>query len=289
MTLRGGLGAAAWLGLLACPPAPAPEPEPGTWGSVPLPEAECVGDGDGVIEPGELVVALDAGIHARFLVNGSVGAAPDLGEPPWDLAPPVRGDDLELRMSPAPVSGYWFADRFPGGEFVSLLDHATGTLGVYAWDEGLVLLGIASTEPDETALRYTPPVPVLPVPLRVGDSWTVDAAAEGVADGEPFPQDLGVDGVVSLRHRYELTADAFGDAHLPAATVPVLRLRLQLRSEARNSIAGLFAADLSHARLYVAECLGVVARVRSLTDELDPDFSQATELLRFGLAQELEP
>ena len=115
------------------------------------------------------------------------------------------------------------------------------------------------------------------------------AEAEGLVDGEEWPQDLGASGVVSLVHRWTFSVDAAGTAVLPGADLPVLRQRLVLRTEAYNSIAGLFAADSQRVTFLVAECLGTVARLRSEVDELDPDFTRTTEILRFGLAAELLP
>ncbi len=268
------------------------------FGQTELPAAACVGNGDFVIEPNEVVLAADAGVEVAFLVNagGTEVPVPEPGyrqeDGAWvfELNPEPRSDDLVQILGPRPLAGSWFEASFPDGEFVATLDAAQDLLGVYrGTDDGVLLLGFASEQDGVTALAYEPAVPVIPTPMAVGDAWTVDAAATGLVDGEPYPQDLGPDGVVSLTHRWSVEVDAAGTAVLPAGELPVLRQRTVLQTEARNSAAGLVASDVQRADVFVAECVGVVGRVRSRIDEIDADFATATELLRFGLDPELRP
>ena len=271
--------------LAGCPSVGAPDPDRGRWGTEELPSASCVGDGDGVLGPGELQAAADLDLRVSFVVNGV-----DVERPadPWDLAPPLAADDRLLELGPRPLDDFWFADHFPEAQFVALLDAATATWGAHRLDEdGLWLLGLAGEEATATVLVYDPPVPLAPLPLAVGDAWSVDASAVGVVDGELFPRDLGPDGVLSLRHRWAFEALDSGAARLPLGTLPALRLRATVTTEAHNSAAGLVASDLQRVDLYLAECLGLVARVRSRVDEPAEDFSIATEILRLGLAAEL--
>ncbi len=276
--------------------APVQEPQrPSDQGQEPLPAALCVGDGDGVLSADEVpAVDLALQIKSSFLVAPSGTVLPagwnddgfDLG---LDRLPTQAGSDLVF-SGPEALEGAWFADRFPDGEWQAVLDFSTGTRGVFARQEDAVLLlGIASSEPDDVAVRYTPPVPLFVLPMADGDSWEVAADATGIADGTTWPEDLGANGVVSLVHRWSFSVDGGGLASLPGADLPVLRLRLVLRTEAYNSIAGLFAADAQRVTFLVAECLGTVARMRSGPDELAEDFDVTTELLRFGLAPELIP
>jgi len=269
---------------------------PEAWGQEELPAAACVGDGDGAVGPVELAVDPSAGVTATFLVNaeGSVvtvdspgGAEDGAGGRLYPFDGPTTQGDRVVEIGPEPITGAWFADRFPGGQYHALLDATTGVRGVFAVDGDdssatVRLLGIASDAEGETVLVYDPPVDLFRLPMRVGDGWDTAADAAGLAGGAEYPQDLGEDGVVSLVHRYTFAVDAAGTAVLPAADLPVLRLRGEVRVEAYNSLAGLFAADAERVDFFVAECLGTVARVRSLEGEVDPDFSQARELLRFG-------
>lgn len=273
--------------LVGCPAVDEPgDPSArGNWGTEELPAAACVGDGDEVLGPGELQAAGDLELHASFVVN-----TVDVERPadPWDLSPPVGADDRQLDLGPRPPADFWFADRFPDAGFVALLDAAGGTWGPHRRNEqGLWLLGLAGEEDSGTVLVYDPPVLLVPLPLAVGDVWSVDAAASGVVDGELFPRDLGADGVVSLTHRWAFEAEEFGAMRLPLGTLSAIRVRATVTTEAHNSAAGLVASDLQRVDLYLAECLGLVARVRSRIDEPAEDFSTATEILRLGLAAEL--
>lgn len=261
------------------------------WGGQELPAAPCVGDGDGVVGYDEVMVDPDAGILAAFVVNQpdtTVGLTGDA----WDLSGVAPEFDEVLSIGPAALTDRWYAEHFPADAFDSLLDAPSGMMGVYRLDDGesaLMLLGIASQDPGEY-LVYDPPVPMLRYPLADGDTWSSgDATAEGSVGGETYPQDLGIDGVVSLIHTYSMEVDGEGALGLPIGDLDVLRVRVEHRQEAHNSVAGLVAADSSRATLYVAECLGVVARLRSLPDEVEPDFTEATEVLRLGFDEELMP
>jgi hypothetical protein len=256
------------------------------WGTSELPRAGCVGDGDGVIEEGELALAESFDLRARFLVNrpGVEQTVTDR----WDL--PSDPEGLLLDLGPQRLDAQWYAARFPEAQFAGLLDASEGTWG--AWrlaEDGLELLGLASETPDEVALAYSEPVRSVPLPLRVGDTWQHEVDAEGVVDGEPVPRDLGADGVISLLHRWSFSAEERGTLPLPLGDIDTLRVRATVSTELRNSAAGLIASDVQRVDLYVAECLGVVARVRSRIDEPSADFTAAVEVLRAGLDPELLP
>lgn len=282
------------LVLAGCAPGASPPPPPDQ-GQEALPAARCVGNGDGILSPDEVpAVDLSLGIQSSFLVAPSGTDLPagwqDEGfDLSLDRLPTQPASELAF-SGPESLDGAWFADRFPAGEWQAVLDFSTGSRGVFARQEDAVLLlGVASTTVDGAALTYDPPVPLFDLPMTDGDSWEVAAAAEGIADGATWPEDLGASGVVSLVHRWSFDVDGVGVATLPGADLPVQRLRLVLRTEAYNSIAGLFAADVQRVTFLVAECLGTVARARSEPDELEEDFVRTTEILRFGLAPELLP
>lgn len=273
------------LGCVSAEPMGPDEPRE-SWGTAELPAASCVGDGDGVLEPGELVYAGDLDVHARYLVN-QPGVELDVADR-WDLR--GEADGLVLDLGPQPLAGRWYAARFPDAGFAGLLDASEGTWG--AWrlaDDGLELLGLATEQAEGTALAYSEPVRVLPLPLAVGDSWQSDVDAEGLVMGEPVPRDLGADGVISLRHRWDFVVEERGTLAVPLGDLDALRLRATVSTELHNSAAGLVASDVQRVDLYVAECLGTVARVRSRLDEPDADFTTAVEVLRAGLVSELLP
>ncbi len=257
-----------------------------SWGTSELPASSCVGDGDGVLEAGELVFAGDLDLHARFVVN-EPGVEQNVDDR-WDLR--GEGEGLVLDLGPQALGPQWYADRFADGGFAGLLDASQGTWGAWRLNEdGLELLGLATEEADETALAYSEPVRVLPLPLAVGDSWQHDVEAEGLVAGEVVPRDLGPDGIVSLRHRWAFTVEERGTLAVPLGDLDALRVRATVSTELHNSAAGLVASDVQRVDLYVAECLGTVARVRSRVDEPDEDFSIAVEVLRAGLVAELLP
>ncbi len=261
------------------------------WGGQDLPAAPCVGDGDGIVGYDEVMVDTDSTLLAAFVVN-QPDTTVGLEGGSWDLSGVVPEFDEVISVGPATLTDRWYAEHFPADAFDTLLDSPSGMMGVYRLDDAgsaLMLLGIASQAPGEY-LVYDPPVPMLRFPLADGDAWSsADATAEGSVGGETYPQDLGIDGVVSLIHTYSMEVDGVGALSLPIGQLDALRVRVEHRQEAHNSVAGLVAADSSRAILYVAECLGVVARLRSLPDEAEPDFTEATEVLRLGFDEELMP
>jgi len=268
------------------------------WGTSDLPEAGCFGDGDGVIDAAELRVEPELGLATYLTVNGpgttvvlEDPAGTDEGAGPvWDLAAVDPDRDELIRVGPTALDGLWFEVHFPVDAFAALLDAPADVYGVYRLEEdGLLLLGIATGDPGDH-LVYEPPVPLLQLPLADGDAWTADDAdCVGVVGGQPYPEDLGDEGVVSLVHTYDVQVDGEGTVRLPFGDVPALRVRVAHRQEAYNSLAGLFAADAWRMTFYFAECLGMVARVRSTPDEVEPDFAEATELMRLGFDPEMLP
>lgn len=259
------------------------------WGTLDLPSTQCVGDADGVLEPSELVVAPGLAPNAAFLVDPA-SATVDLPGSRWELTFAAAAEDEVHFLGPRELTGEWFEAAFPEGEFSALTDVGGQTRSVYRRDDDtLLLLGIASVGEGTTALAYDAPVPVLPLPLEVGDDWTAQVGAEGFHEGQEYPIDLGLDGVVSLVHRYEFEVVADQTVALPAADLPALLVRLRLSTEAWNSYLGLVASESVRVDLLVAECLGVVGRVRSRPDELDPDFTTAAEVMRLGFEPELLP
>ena len=118
----------------------------------------------------------------------------------------------------------------------------------------------------------------------------------GHVEAEVLVQHLGED-VAEIGGDLEVTALVevrLGQArplavNAPAGDLPALLLRLHLTTEAVNSLVGVFATETVRVDLLLAECLGVVARVRSQPDESNPDFTTAAEVMRLGIVPELLP
>jgi len=283
----------ALLLLVACVDTSAPNregddrPDEGdprdAWGGADLPVPGCVPDDDGVLGLDELPVDLGAGVSAAFLVNPA-GSTRSVALDGWRFDG-LRGDDETLRVAPSEVAGAWFAPEFPGAHHRALFDRSEEIFGVHALDDGLHLLGLASAARDVTALVYTPPVPLLPLPLADGDAWSVEVSAEGVADGVEYPVDWGLASVLTLHHTWTFAVDGVDTLALPALSIPAHRVRVEVVAEARNAVGLTIESESRRIVMWVAECLGVVARARSLPDEPAEDFTQATELLRLALPE----
>jgi hypothetical protein len=244
----------------------------------------CEGDGDGIITASELGILVDAVISYRVNASETVVDIPDLaGEPCeqglcWDLSGDNEADEV-VADSVNGIADYWFADRFPTDAYVIPLDARTGSLGVYRkTDDALELLGMASEAEGETALAYDPPVALLAFPLQKGAAWDVTAEAVGLFEGDSYPNAFGV----QIRHTYAFLVNGAGRIQVPAGSWDVLRLLLDLRME----VGTLFGPPLAIERFkvydFLAECVGLVARVRSTEGELDSFFDQATEYKRLG-------
>jgi len=253
------------------------------WGTATLPAAPCVPDDDGVLAGEELPVDPTAAVSASYLVNPA-GSTRSVAIGAWTVGGAETGDE-RVRLAADPLSGAWFAGDFPGAHHQAVFDRAEGLVGVHALDDGLVLLGLASEARGETSLVYSPPVPLLPTPLRDGDTWTVEAGAEGIADGVEYPIDWGLASVLTLHHTWTFAVDGHDTLSLPAMDVPAHRVRVEVVAEARNAVGFPIESESRRVVLWVAECLGVVARARSRVDEPLEDFTTATELLRLALPE----
>jgi len=256
-----------------------------------VPPAGCVPDGDGVITAAETPVALGAVVSYRVSAAGQTVGVPDLAGAPcgaglcWDFSAPLAGDTTEADAV-RPVQQFWFADRFPADAVVVPIDARTGNLAVYQkTDAAFLMLGLASEQEGVTALVYDPPVTILAFPFQKGSTWqTEEARADGLFEGALYPDAFGNHVV----HAYRFTVNGRGQLTVPAGTFPVLRLLLDLTMEARNAwgvpyeIPGL--AETTHVKVYdfLAECVGLVARVRSTEGELATFFNDATEYKRLG-------
>lgn len=252
------------------------------------PEA-CQGDGDGRITFDEFVADPTLGIRARYTVNaaGSMVAVPS-ATAAWDFTGTTPSDVTWEIGIQAPADA-WFADLFPEATYYVGLDAAEETYGIYRVDtaaERLLLLGMATATPHGGYLVYAEPVVVFEFPLTLDRTWdNVAVEAEGTWEGTTYPADYGAAGVVTLEHTYRFQVDATGTAEVPLGTFEALRVRLDQSLSAVNSWSGPFATETMITYFYVAECTGLVARIRSTEGERDPAFTQGSEYLRLGSAR----
>jgi hypothetical protein len=257
------------------------------------PRPLCQANDDGLLEAHELPALAAMGVVAAFTRNpfGSVVAVPDTGGV-WDEGCAchrfdfrgARPEDHVIYDGVLPVDAFWFAAALPGGDFVQ--SYGDGVLGVYRLtDQALSLVGLASEAPGETAIAYDPPVPLLKLPLRLGDAWTaLDTRVSGTFEGQRYPLDTGLTGVVSLSHSFQFQVDRAGFVALPAGEFPVWRVSVLLTMEVRNSLNPVPVATVRRViLLFLAECVGLVARVASRDGETATDFTFATEFRRLGL------
>lgn len=239
----------------------------------------CLPDLDGVITAAEVPVL--TGVSVGYAVSDDErsvdveGAVDADGGRLWDWSGSTGADDPVVAVSAEPLAEQWYAESFPGGEFVSALD-VEGTIeGVYRGDEGgLELLGFASRAENPAAGRtlvvYDQPVAVYRFPLTIGAAWTaVGGISAGTINGVPF---VGED-------RYTISVDAAGELALPDVTFEqALRVRTSF-ARVPSSGPPLTRKQVS----FVFECFGEVARATSRGGESEEDFTVAAEVRRIVL------
>jgi len=235
------------------------------------PPGPCIPNGDGMLSPSEL--PLRAGLSGTFRTAHGVtwnSAGEPLGDGGmrWDLAAALPGDTSEP-LKTLEVSGAWYADSFPGATYAAKLSSSSDLLGIFRLSvNGLWLMGIASPDSGlaQTKVTYDPPVPVLPLPMKRGDTWTVTTTAMGFYEG-----------VYSFwTESYDSTVTARGELLTPLGTFPVLRVSTGLD----RTVGLLVTKTRSHA--FVSECFGTVATVVSESGETDTDFISAAEIRRLS-------
>ena len=240
----------------------------------------CVPNLDGVIDASELTPAVSvpvsylvtpAGTESPVDVAGAVDAG---GRRVWNWSADDGGDQLAV-LEAAPLGGQWFADSFPGGEFVAPVDAGARVLGVYVHDDlALWLLGIASSEADppegRTLIVYDEPVALYRFPLAPGDEHVgVGEARDATLRGLPY----------AGRDVYEVRVDGSGVLELPDIGFDqVHRVRTRVTIE---PAAGMPTSQRQVS--YLFECFGEVARATSRAGESEEDFTVASEIRRFAL------
>lgn len=255
-----------------------PEREP--IGSEPLQPLTCRPNLDGRIDREELAPTLDVPLSLRVSpgntpreidVEGSIN---EEGGRVWDWSADLA-DDKVARISATSLSGKWYANAFPGGEFVAPVD-AGGTLwAVYRTDaEGLWMLGLASAveSPAEqkVLMPYTQPVVLHRYPLQPGMSWkSVGEVRNATFQGLPY----------AGRDTYEVSVDAVGALSLPDFIfTQVHRVRTRVTIE-----PAVGSPSTRHQVSFLFECFGEVARATSLEGETEENFTTAAEIRRLGL------
>ena len=254
----------------------------------------CTPNDDGVLTAAELPALAAQGAIATFTQNtaGSTVDVPplagawdaDCGCTAWDFGAAAPEDEI-VYDSVLPVESFWFGDRYPDADFVQ--SFGGGNLGIYVLDEdGLALAGIASAADGETALAYTPPLKLVALPMGAGDSWQGAGEASGLFEGQEYPWDTGMTGELSIHHALDGAVLATGRIIVPAGTFEGWRVGVDLTMEVWNNLAfAPVASERVKISLYLTECTGLIARVRSTPGEYADDFEAATEYRRLGVAK----
>lgn len=238
----------------------------------------CVPNLDGRIERNEIAAAL--GIPVRYLVSPAdearqvslVGDVVDERRR-WDLGADYETDAVVAIQADA-LEGKWYADSFPGGEFVSPTDLQHSTDSIYRiTDDGLYLMGFASPEMDppegRTLIVYQPSVRAFALPLELDATWSTTAEVRnGVARGLPY---VATD-------TYESRVVATGSLILPDVT---FEQALRVVTTYRNHPSVGFDTERRQTS-FVFECFGEVARAVAPFGDTEDDFTTAAELRRFG-------
>lgn len=243
--------------------------------SLPL---SCAPNLDGRIDASELTPALNTPVS--YLIN------PVSRDRAVDLLGRTEGgrrvfrfdvdfaDDQALTISAGSIIGKWYAASFPTGEFVSAIDPAGSTEGVYRHESnGLFLLGIASkTEAaaeGKTLLVYAEPVAVLRFPLAIGAKWVaIGNVTNGMIRGLPY----------AGRDTYEVEDDAVGKLILRDFTFEQVH-----RVRTRVTVAPSAGMAITRRQVsFFSECFGEVVHIVSKDNEPNADFTVAAELRRLG-------
>lgn len=237
------------------------------------PTFECLPNLDGVLESGELPLALDrpltliVGESRDVDLEGEVDAA---GRRTWSLGTDFADDRLE-QLTATRLSDQWFSAEFVGADFVLPLDFDGQVLSVYHQDQrALYLHGVASAEPDppegRTLLRYDTPIALFEFPLEVGRRWTsVGTVSEGTALGLPY---RGTD-------TYEVEVQGAGRLDLPDWS-----FSQAYRVDQQITVAPAIGDPIQRRiTSWLFECFGEVARAESETG-VDGPFTRARQLRR---------
>lgn len=232
----------------------------------------CTPNRDGTITRAEL--PLGAGLHATFAIAedvavDTVGTPDEDGAPVWDFGAALPGDERVIIEALDP-STRWFGDTFPDATYAARLSQDEDLLGVFrVTPTALQLLAVVS--PDDglfrTELTYDPPATLLAFPLTKGATWTSVSDVSGLTSGTP---------TAFVSETYTGRVDEAGTVKTPFGAFPALRAVVELD----RLVGAVPYSEVQH--LYVAECFGTVASVRSEAYASGPEIEQAAEIRRLA-------
>lgn len=243
----------------------------------------CPHNNDGILTEAELPLSI--GIQSRFVeaqipedeivpvdLAGDVDAD---GNPVWHFDT-ILDSDAEVEIGALPISDFWFEDEpaFSDATYVAPLDGSSENYGIFTrTDTELLMLGVASDEPELTLITYDPPLTALVFPMEVGTTFSDEISASGTFEGNSF---------YFSTDTYNVEVDARGTAVTPAGSFDVLRLRIE-QNISVPILVFPFSIEQSHIRYsFLTPCLGQVVAVSSVDGETDPLYTEASELRRVG-------
>lgn len=230
----------------------------------------CVPNDDGTIDSGEVPVVVGGRLTFRVAADAAVDLVGEQsGEGTmWDLAGELPGDH-DIIVEALDPEDWWFAGAYPDATYAARLSDTDDLMGVFqATEDALLLLAVVS--PDDGLLRtqldYVPPAKVLEFPLEPGQAWESTSTVSGFTSGTP----------TLATETYTSEVDAEGTLETPYATFAVLRVRTHLQRLANG------VPWSERQVLFVTECFGTIASVRSAPFESAPEFSEAVEVRRLA-------
>lgn len=229
----------------------------------------CLPQGDGRVTRAEVPIA--PGLQATFLVASDVefdtrGDAQAAVR--WDLEQSFAGDTKVLVTTLDPANT-WYGPLFPTATYATRLADGEDLLGVFeAKDDGLYLLGVVSPEDGlfRTELIYDPPAKLMAYPLELDTTWTSTSSVSGLTSGV----------LTFASETYEGLVDARGGLSTPFADFDALRVILTLD----RWVGAALYFDVS--QLFVTECFGTVATLRSEAYVSGPEMTTVGELRRLS-------
>ncbi|HEY3816497.1 MAG TPA: hypothetical protein VGL81_04965 [Polyangiaceae bacterium] len=266
------------IGVLACEPNETHVDDNQPYDAGTAAPLSCVPNLDGVITQTELAPVL--GVAVSYLVSPSgtsrpvdvAGETDTQGQLVWDFGTDYA-DDQVSSIEAVALQGKWYASSFPNGQFATPFDAGDTLEAVYSQDaNGLYLQGIASTQQNpanmQTLLVYETPVTLYVFPLQVGATWsTTGVVRNGTLMGSPYAGQDTYQGTDVATGQLVLPDFTFTQAHridFLVTTVPAAGENVVTRQDS-----------------YLFECFGEVARATSVQNEMNDDFTTASQLRRF--------
>jgi hypothetical protein len=215
-------------------------------------------------------LAAPAGVTRDFDITGLDRGQDRIYQNGSDFA-----DDELVSYTARPIADLWFAETFPGADYVVPLEPGGTILGAYHLDEGgLYLHGLASEEPDppegRTLWRYEEPLPLLRFPLSAGVRYTLRGQ---VNDGRAF----GL--VYTATDTYTIEVLDEGTVELPDASFQralVVQQDLLIEPSIGDPVESRIVS-------FYFECFGEVARASAPLSGGSADFRRAESVRRFTL------